>query len=544
MANRIFRFSVYVLLQSLIGSNVLADSYLHCKYKQQQLNDEIYQRFVEGCDRVYFSCVDFRMSEHGETRDDAGDNCIYPIKADAKFNGPCPDLLYELESAKYDGFDSVIARVNLREWFKTDGDRGYIEFYKQADSMKSIRSLLEEEPNNLRAVSYEHFHRYRFEDEEDIVALVKSAIKMYELDPNCSSVWKFNPHELVNLISDLLKDRKTENTNATDIPDGEFEEILTLAFYSMRKAYEHVYRSSENIRKLDYAKKLIEHPFMFLDEEYSKALGNILKIDPVKYSDDWRRTIVADLTDLYIENSGLDWKHSMGMICNDYAFEIGLANQCLDLISSRVAYFQTIQKPFPDWLLEAAVLLAMTASRECGPYSQKDNVDFHYLHCTFCHQTLYCLDDEKNDLRSKIIEIFSEKTKLEHPFEYYLIRSYGELAESTLSHYQKALSINDVALLHASLLAKRLKYEGFPDTALGVLDAALSRMNLLNVSAVLTDKRDYLGSETCNSSFRMESETLDLSGYQTEIRKMREVLKEGRYYAFFESGRCSLRWGN
>ena len=544
---RSIRFTTVLMTTMLLLStpvDLSAGSRLHCRVEQHQLNDVVYQRFVERCDRIYRACVDYREKELGEPREIAGDNCMFPVKDAPEFSGPCPELLDELESSKYDDIDSVVARVRLRDWFMTDGKDSTIRFYKQDHSIKSIRELIQTQPNDVRALFYERHHKHLVETEEDVVASLRSAIKIYELDPNCSGDWMFNPNEIVHLIEDLLIQRHDNNSTVSTLPKHEFAELANSAFEALKKQYEHVYRTSENMRKLDYAQRLIEHPFLFVKDDLAKELGNILNIDPQEYIEDRRRSIIKNLTNLYVIEPVADQQQSVGMICNDYAFQIGLAIQCADLILSYVQQYQGALSPLPHWLLEAMVFLAMTASRECGPYSRDENVDFPYIHCTFCFQTLYCLPEEKQILRQRLSKVIDLVAWDENEFEYQLIKSYNDVDERSLSHYVRALALNDVALLHSVLLAKRLTYEGYKSSAIGVLDAATTRLSELEINAVPLEKMDYLGSETCNSSFSLNSEISDLSRLLSEIRKMREVLQEGRLYAFFESGRCSLRWGN
>ena len=529
----------------MLGIGVLdvsPESLLHCRSEQQRLNDELYQQFVVGCTRIYSACINHRKKEFGESREDAIESCIHSLETAPEYSGPCPELLYELEDSKYDNDKSVIARVELREWFMEDLSAGFHRIYKQIESMEMVRSLLKKEPDNLLAVSYEYFHRYRVESKEDLVASTKSVIKMYELDPNCSSAWKFNPNEIVNLIEDLLKQRRDISSTVAKLSHDEFTDLVRAAFDSMKATYTHVYRSSVNIRKLEYAKRLIEHPFIFISEEFAEELGSILDVDPKNYIDRRREFVINDLTKLYVLDAEVDRRHSIGMICNDYAFEIGLAKHCLDLITEFVKYYDDIQRSLPSWLWEAAFALSITASRECDTLSESDV--FIFLHCTFCYQTLSCLTDEVAELRNRLIDVFDSQIQGDSEFEYYLLNAYVVSNKDSVQNYQHAINLNDVAILHSKLLSKRLMNKGFQDAAVSVLDIALGRLGQLNIKEVMLDEQDYLGSETCNSSFSLRHKVHDMSGILAGINEMKKVLLDGKTYNFFESGNCALRWNN
>lgn len=526
------------------AGNLSAESYLHCKYKQLQVNDELYQRFVEGCQRIYFACIAYRETTLGESRESAREACNFPIKMAPEFSGPCPELLYELESPKYDDVDSVVARVNLREWFMEERKEATHRFYKQQDSMKVVRSLLEREPNNLLAINYEYFHRHRFESEEDVVALTKSAVKMHELDPNCSIGWSYNPDEMVNLLQDLVELRKVQNSTVASLTKPEYTKLVHLAFETMKNTYENVYRISENIRKLDYAKKLIEHPFMFLNEGLAKELGSVLNINPEEYMDTRRRLITDELIDLYVVDPIIDERQSLGMICNDYAFEIGLAKQCLVLIEKSVQHYDLVQRSLPAWVWEAAMSLAITASRACNISTNEEEGIFRYLHCTFCFYAMECGIEEGAHINKQILELFDHRRKHGDKFEYYLLKSYALTNEESVRSFRRSIELSNVSVLHSLLLAKRLKNKGYRSAAISLLDTALEQMRELNVSAVVLVDHDYLGSETCNSSFRLNRNTRDLRNYVSEVEEMRKLLSEGKTYDFYEFGHCGLRWDN
>lgn len=109
---------LYVVLLATVTHDANAESLLHCRSEQQKLNDELYQRFVEGCSRMGGACVNHRVTELGENRQQAISNCYFPLNTAPEFYGPCPELLYELERPIYDGSASILARASLREFFK------------------------------------------------------------------------------------------------------------------------------------------------------------------------------------------------------------------------------------------------------------------------------------------------------------------------------------------------------------------------------------------------------------------------------------------
>ncbi|MCY4129504.1 MAG: hypothetical protein OXG15_09740 [Gammaproteobacteria bacterium] len=532
-----------MLLLSMAGEPS-AGSLLHCRVEQQQLNDTLYQRFVENCGRIYAACMDYREEVLGEPSEKAEDNCVFPVENDPEFSGPCPELLYELESPKYDDIDSVIARVRLRDWFMTESGNSTIRFYKQADSLRSIRKLITVEPNNLQALFYERHNKHLLEIEEDVIASLNSAIKIYELDPNCSRDWMFNPNEIVNLINDLLIQRATNDSNVAALSKLEFSELANAAFVAMQSQYEHVYSTSENIRKLDYAKRLIEHPFLFLNEDLAKELGSVLNVDPEGYMDARRRLVTKELIDLYVGDPTADEKQSLGMICNSYAFEIGLAEQCLALVDEAVHHYDRVQRPLPAWVWEAAMSLSITASQACDRPSSEDDGVFKYLHCTFCFYASECLVDEGTHINKQLFELLENRRMLNDRFEYYLIKSYAQSNEESVRSFRRSVELSNAPILHSLLLAKRLQNRGYRKSAISLLDIALARVRELNVRAVVLVDHDYLGSETCNSTFRLRRNTRDLTNYVSEVEEMRKLLSEDKTYDFYEFGHCGLRWDN
>ena len=158
-------------------------------------------------------------------------------------------------------------------------------------------------------------------------------MKIFYLDKNCRRAWPIHEGAIWGILTQLIENRELGTTPGAAMANEDFEQLANCAWQSLMSMYNYTYHVSEDMNKLAYALNSINHVvFAEYNTVASEIVGRYLGIDPEVYSINRRAYIVANLKLFFSIDTKSDWQRSLGMICNDYAFEIRLAEHCLHMI--------------------------------------------------------------------------------------------------------------------------------------------------------------------------------------------------------------------
>ena len=297
-----------------------------CKRNQEYFGDPLVQRFNLKCLESLKVCRDTKMSNSNLNRREAFEACSrFPLISDSRYLGPCPELLDELENPIYDGLDSIVSRAELRSHFVLDGVIGLDSSYKFEESKQELLRLLDVEPNNIGALLQ---LKFRLDPEKDVLQDLRIEMKLQDLDPGCSFDWPLRANFIPNTVHLLITNNMKGEGVGSRLTDSELSELVNQAWNTLLSMYDYAYSTSTNIRKLSYALQSIYNPIFIVSTPTIERVSTLLDIDPIEYVDHRREFIVNNLNTHYGVDSDQSRSQSLGMICNDYAFEIGVFDQC------------------------------------------------------------------------------------------------------------------------------------------------------------------------------------------------------------------------
>ena len=190
--------------------------------ESDKLMIELEDRVGAPCTAEMEACIDDRISNFGASREDAENFCVYqPTSLDPSFKGPCPLHLKNFESTSYDGNEWLLERVYVRLGFNKlseEGDR----VFRQRDSARRLRKLLESEPNNLAALNTLSV----LFDENGIVETIKLQIKRYELERDCRQHWSWTPRMMYSHIEELAENWLNGKGSGSELNEEEMHDLV------------------------------------------------------------------------------------------------------------------------------------------------------------------------------------------------------------------------------------------------------------------------------------------------------------------------------
>lgn len=425
--------------------------------ESDMLSIEQEKRLGSLCTAEFEACRDDRMSKLGVSSEEAEDFCMYrPTSLDPNFKGACPAHLEELESTKYDAdkwlLDRTFTRLGFTQ-FTEEGER----VFRQRDSARRLRKLLESEPNNLAALNSLSV----LFDENGIVETIKLEIKRYELERDCPRHWGLIPRWLNGHFQELTENWLEGKGTGSELNEKEIHDLVQRAQRMLIDIYDNAIDKGHGRLKLDYALASISEPL--LSGRYSgiKQIADRVGIDMTGYAEERRTTLMRQLAQEYGVESTYGPKKTLGMMCNDSAFEIGLEEHCLDLLehySTRIPiYDESLGR---DWEL-AATLLVNRLTSDCSKVLDPI-ADFNR-----------CIVDRHPEFTTRIRTMLSNIPRQPSIAERELLEAYLHMDETSDDFFIRSLALDASKVEYAENLGRRLHRRGKSDTAFNILKASI-----------------------------------------------------------------------
>ncbi len=471
------------------------------------------REFYSMCEEEYAKCKNNITSNLGE--ESATEECEKPLKTDPRYSGICPNTMQMLEQPSYDDVTWVLARAWLRTYFYRVNEDGFVETYRRKESDDRVRGILVNDPTNFSANSY---LRFSFTDDEFIDPL-RLELKLHDLDPDCPIYWFFRISEITDLVTELLAEYESKSLSRHQITDVEVEALIKEAWDTLATLYHTAYRSSKNVRKISYALQSIRHPFFDDESKIRELSASILGVEPSTYESERLRYFVKDLTSMYTADSPHGREQTLGMMCNDYAFEMTLAEHCLKLIDYYASVDIVNGVPIRDDVLQAGIILLSAASRDCNEYFW-----LRTEHWQYSVVSKVCLAAEYERYVEHLRTLFPDPTDDDKNAYRFVLKAFLDLDESIVGSYEIALRRQEDVLENGGRLAKRLQRRGFGNAATRVIE--------LTIEAAQSVKANK------------PEEDIEYQRYIEVLERARGVLTEGRSLASTETPRFVIDYNN
>ena len=415
-------------------------------------------------DRESNACIEARMLDTDETQEQAEEFCWNrPFESDPRFLGPCPEYLEELESDTFDGEEWLLPRIILRMAFSPLNEHGQrsSDYYKREESVQSLRRLLTKDPDNVVALSYLRSNLFHV---DDLVQDLTIEMKLHALDPDCPSNRWLRTAFIFNLVYELADNWWSGNGAGSELTQSERKALLLGARSTLLDMYDIAVVHDSGTDRLYWALQSI-HDYVL--SGYGKNLGQIadqLDVDIEDYAEERTSSLVQAFSDEFNVDSVHGRTHSLGMICNDYAFELGLSNHCVNLLE----YFGQEDAELPgtlatDWA-QAAILLVNWLTLDCS-----DHPYFVSGPASDWWNDRRCPTEENVKSIERVSTLLSQFSSKGSSTERELLEAYLSLDDKSHERFRRAFAIDTSVAPYGSRLAKRLLKQGAEDSANGVL---------------------------------------------------------------------------
>lgn len=514
-----------------------AESSLNCKRNQSYFANPFIQQYVVRCNDSLNACIDKTVTTKQMKEEDAIVICnSLPLNIDNRFIGPCPRLLTELESLSNDNPDLVIARTMLRSKFFPSEKLHYGDSYRFADSKSDLIKVTNIDPTNIGALvdlkSYLNIN-------EESVNQLEIEIKLQELDPQCSFDWPIQLRTIPSLLSNVIQGNRSGGQISMSLSERELAQHVKNAWNATNEIYNIAIHSSTNIRKLSYAIQSIDNPLFSLPPDVVAKISEILELDPVAFAEARRVHLVKELSSEYGTKSIHDRSHSLGMTCNEYAFQIGLMMRCLSLIDHFANYEERTISEFPKDLYEAMLSLVLSSTRDCS-----DDLVLVLHFYGGLSNSIKCFDIEEKLVKASLSKILERLSSFKETQEYHIIMAYVSLNESSPLSFARAISIGDEAVLHTLTMAKRLQQNGFTKESMGVIESSIETIRNQYISHSVFNEDDFMAMGYSLFNTGNENSDGEFNHILAVLIEVRSFLSRGLELRFREYSREALGWNN
>lgn len=415
------------------------------------------------CDVEVNECTEARMSRFNETEDQAQNQCWrLPLSMDPDFDGPCPAYMEELESRATTDRESLMRLVLLRNYFSSRNEfDAEIDVFKRNESLQSIRSLLEDDPNNPVALKLLHW-TLLFTD--DLVEQLNLKLKIQRLDPDCPESTRNFLFFISRIPNEIVDNWLVGQGSGSELTIDEIRDLLLRLQETLLDAYDFMIEDSEGTRKLDSALDSVHDAILGRKFENFQQISRHVEIGLNDYKAHRREELVRRFSRDYDVDSHHGRSQSLTLMCSSLALDLGLLDQCTKLLN-HFGYFDSKSREYPerDWT-RAAISLMIGLTRDCSQHA-----DLLLGHWPMWWSDRPCLSTHYDALVSHIIGLLERFLEFGTSAEREVLEAYLLLDESSDERFLRALALDESMVVYASRLSKRLHKLGKVQAASNIL---------------------------------------------------------------------------
>ena len=480
-----------------------------------QLGVSLYEDLNDLCMLHTSRCMDERVLKFNESQEQARELCENrPLILDPRFIGPCPSFVQELETT--DNHDKgVLARVYLRTYFLTPTIEHHTEVdrFKRTESIQHIRELIDSDPNNIVALELLN----ALLDENEILEKLHLQLKLHDLDPDCPDGWWFLPDNLFNHVDKLIGNWLSGKGSGSELSENELKELVQRTRHTLLGMYDlAIDQSHNNMRKLSYALKSLHDRLLTGRSENTSQISDHLEIDPEEFTEGRRISLIHRLSLEHGIDSNHDRTQTLGMICNDYAFQIGLAEHCLDLLTHFGQIDSESGKSIANDWVQAALLLTNSLTLDCESKLGDSATTEFRTDQRVCLTVLR--EPFTAHIRGWLRKLRKDSSAYEACPECELLEAYLRLDETSDEHFIRALALDGNSVSYAGSLSKRLHKQGEKEAAITILNASKKAVDQARFSSNTWQKRHDI------EAIKKSLESVNTSYYQNFYERPRYVL--------------------
>ena len=377
-----------------------------------------------------------------------------PISDEQEFFGPCPRTLRNSELIDIDSVEWTLAKIMLTQYFRAN-DR--ITFYNTAKSASDLERILEADPDHYRAIQIS----LRYAHQLNITAnrRLELAMRIPQPDPVCREALWFYIGSLGTLVDFIATEAEaSQGISLQELVKS--DEMLRDAIELVESTYLKSHESLPPYEKTPIAWSFVSEPFF----------GRVLRRLGDETLRKHRQFVKEDLRTEFGLGSRRDRTMSLNMLCNDYAFELGLMTSCLELVTHHWKLDVAMSdKPYDD-VIEAVTRLVLASSRTCDePYY----LELPQEHFRVVVESAHCVPELHIEVNAEINRLLDQFEHLKNHPELLVLRAYTDLTDESQHLFKSVVADDSKQVVHAILIAKRLNKMGAPKGAELVLEAAL-----------------------------------------------------------------------
>ena len=233
-------------------------------------------------------------------------------------------------------------------------------------------------------------------------------------------------------------------------------EFIVKGIETYKKVYETAYFNYVHQKKLKFAYAYIR----------ADLFGDFLGMNEQEDRERRRLEVVGYFESRYSTEGGHYRAQALNVICNDYAFEIGLVSHCLDLIENYWKSDVERDGQIQDDVLDAALVLGLAVSRNCRE-AHPVGILFHVrpsYHCLAEYESTF------STIMRSLNNLTNENTWARKQLALDL---YSSPADHLEERFDKSVRIEPRIVWHTMLLAKRLRNRDLHDMAIRIVEIAL-----------------------------------------------------------------------
>lgn len=414
-------------------------------------------------------CIEERRVKFSEPSEYTENLCFnQPLIIDPRFYGPCPKYLGVLESPDYDDNNWLLPKTSLRLVFDQSLEGGpQTDTFKRSDSILSIKRLLDSDPDNLVALSLMRV----LLDYDDLATGLKIELKLHELEPDCPESWDSRLNMINSYTEQIVVNWVKGKGAVSNLSEREFIDLIDKSLITLNEIFNVAIDESQHVDQLLYALESINYP-AFNRQSIITRIAHLLEFNLENYREERTTELVRRFSIQYDVDSEQELSVTLQMTCNDFAFELGLIERCIEQLEYSALQNVEMSRSFENNWTKAALLLVNAITRDCSPHSDD------WLHEPFlmfyerrCFEELEPLFTARiNALQSKFTHNYASSDRE-------LLIAFLLMNEISDKYFLRAVELDSNTVVFATNLSKRLYKRNEIDGALNVLNSSIEVIN-------------------------------------------------------------------
>ena len=376
-------------------------------------------------------------------------------------------LLEQLEALDIRDTKQELAKLGFRTRFslvkRSDGFKTIP--YKSIETINELREILNLDPDNFLAMNLLDRRLIR---REDVVEKLKLKLSILQNDYDCDKLVFNRVRAITEIFSQVFLFyyeypqyvRSLSDAGLTKLSNEVWNTVLSVLWDSFDR-----YAGKKQLRS---AYHFLYPPFHFAREHHESRFYKRLGVDHFLEHEARKDKIRLTLLDMYSAESGKMPGKALKVVCNEYAFEIGLIGDCIRLVKSRLDVDRLNGVDWQNDIYDSALVLLINTTRDC---LMGEGANYQLSANRIRNGS--CFQVYQNEVERLLSRLLGDESELGDSWRSVILWSYTRLDHQTSQLFQKALQENTESLYHSLIVIKRLQNKGLKNAAMSVARASL-----------------------------------------------------------------------